>query len=81
MDAVIALHVDSIVPTGEIEIREGRTRQIREMFLRAGHPVQRLRRIAIGGLKDPRLPRGSYRELSRSELDRLWKVSGGPEKK
>ncbi len=54
-----------------IEIAEGRTRQIREMFFRVGHPVQRLRRVAIGPVEDPRLPVGSYRELTEAEVKRL----------
>ena len=60
----------------EIELREGRTRQVREMFARIGHPVQRLRRVAIGGLRDRRLPRGAYREISGAELERLRKATG-----
>ncbi len=55
----------------EMELVEGRTRQIREMFFRVGHPVQRLRRVAIGGLKDAALPAGSWRELSPAELAAL----------
>ncbi|MDH3254252.1 MAG: rRNA pseudouridine synthase [Acidobacteriota bacterium] len=59
----------------QMELREGRTRQIREMFLRAGYPVQRLRRVAIGGVRDPRLPKGAFRELTPSEIERLGKTS------
>ncbi len=55
----------------KVEIREGRTRQIREMFFRIGHPVQRLRRIAIGSLSDSHLKPGEYRELEHRELKRL----------
>lgn len=55
-----------------VELVEGRKRQIREMFHRVGHPVQRLTRIAIGGLEDPQLPKGSYRVLEREEISRLW---------
>lgn len=51
-----------------IEIGEGRTRQIREMFFRIGHPVQKLRRVAIGRLKDFRLPVGEVRELTEAEV-------------
>lgn len=51
-----------------VELAEGRTRQIREMFFRLGHPVQRLRRVAIGKLSDSTLPRGRYRELSEAEV-------------
>ena len=55
----------------QVEIREGRTRQIREMFSRIGCPVQRLRRVAIGGIRDPKLPKGAFRELSEGEVERL----------
>ena len=55
----------------EMELREGRTRQIREMFYRVGHPVQRLRRVAIGRLEDARLPTGNWRELSEGEVASL----------
>lgn len=54
-----------------VEIGEGRTRQVREMFFRIGHPVQKLRRVAIGGLRDPRLPLGGWRELAEQEVERL----------
>jgi pseudouridine synthase len=51
-----------------VELSEGRTRQIREMFFRIGHPVQKLRRIAIGSLRDENLPVGAVRELTEKEL-------------
>lgn len=64
-----------------IELFEGRTRQIREMFFRVGHPVQRLRRVAIGRLEDTELPLGAWRELSADELAALRGGSGpGPGK-
>ena len=55
----------------ELELHEGRTRQIREMFFRVGHPVQRLRRVAIGRLEDAQLAAGGWRELSSSEVATL----------
>lgn len=55
----------------EVELVEGRTRQIREMFFRVGHPVQRLRRMAIGSLEDAELRVGAWRELSTGELAAL----------
>lgn len=64
-----------------VELSEGRTRQIREMFLRIGHPVQKLRRIAIGPLRDPRLPLGALRELSEQEIKKLLKSAQAPEEK
>jgi len=54
-----------------VQIVEGRKRQIREMFFRLGHPVQRLKRVEIGGLSDPRLPMGSYRLLDGDEVATL----------
>ena len=54
-----------------VEIAEGRTRQIREMFFRIGHPVQRLLRVKIGPVEDPQLPSGSYRELTEAEIAAL----------
>lgn len=56
-------------------LTEGRSRQIREMFSRIGHPVQKLRRIAIGPLFDPHLPLGALRELTAPEVDQLRKSS------
>ena len=64
-----------------VEISEGRTRQIREMFFQIGHPVQKLRRIAIGSLRDPRLPVGALRELTEREVRSLLKSARGPEEK
>ncbi len=58
-----------------VELAEGRTRQIREMFFRIGHPVQKLRRIAIGALRDADLPVGSLRELSEAELRTLRRAT------
>jgi 23S rRNA pseudouridine2605 synthase len=58
-----------------VRLSEGRTRQIREMFLRIGHPVQKLRRVAIGPLRDPRLPVGGIRELTPEEVRRLREAS------
>jgi pseudouridine synthase len=54
-----------------VELREGRTRQVREMFFRIGFPVQRLLRVGIGGLTDPDLPRGGWREITAREKELL----------
>lgn len=55
----------------EVKLREGRTQQIRKMFQAVGHPVSKLRRVAIGPISDPRLTPGSWRELTRSEVKML----------
>src|ERR1051325_320100 len=52
---------------GEVKLREGRTQQIRKMFQAVGHPVQKLRRVAIGPIADPKLLPGVWRELTKHE--------------
>lgn len=64
-----------------VELTEGRTRQIREMFHRIGHPVQRLKRVAIGPLRDSRLAPGQVRELRPQEVQKLRRATRGPAKK
>jgi 23S rRNA pseudouridine2605 synthase len=55
----------------EVKLREGRTQQIRKMFQAVGHPVSKLRRVAIGPISDPKLTPGVWRELTKSEVRML----------
>src|SRR5437016_1992305 len=55
----------------EVKLREGRTQQIRKMFKAVGHPVSKLRRVAIGPISDPHLTPGVWRELSEREVRML----------
>ena len=57
--------------TLRITIAEGRNRQVRRMFDSIGHPVDYLRRIAIGPLKDPKLKPGHWRDLTPGEVAAL----------
>ena len=52
----------------EVTIQEGRQNQVRKMFEAVGHPVLKLRRIAIGFLREPRLKPGEYRYLTPEEI-------------
>jgi pseudouridine synthase len=54
-----------------VEVTEGRTHEVRELFFHVGHPVQRLRRTAIGPLRDDSLRAGEFRTLSASEIEAL----------
>jgi pseudouridine synthase len=54
-----------------VTMTEGKRNQIRRMFLQAGHPVSRLQRVAIGPIRDARLPVGHYRPLTPQEVRRL----------
>lgn len=55
----------------EIGLREGRNRQIRRMCDAVGHRVERLTRVRIGPLADPRLRVGTWRDLSEAEVRAL----------
>ena len=54
-----------------LEVSEGRTHEVRELFLNAGHHVQRLRRTAIGPLRDDSLKPGDFRTITKKELASL----------
>lgn len=55
----------------EITIREGRQNQIRKMFEEIGHPVLKLKRVAIGAVRDDNLKPGEYRMLKPQEIKLL----------
>ncbi|HUB75517.1 MAG TPA: pseudouridine synthase [Solirubrobacteraceae bacterium] len=55
----------------ELELREGRKRQVRRMCEAVGHPVKALERIGFGSLWLGRLRAGEHRVLSRAELAQL----------
>jgi 23S rRNA pseudouridine2605 synthase len=55
----------------EVRLREGRNQQIRRMFKAIGHPVMKLRRVAIGPIADPKLLPGEWRELTKQEVNML----------
>ncbi|MEM6457547.1 MAG: pseudouridine synthase, partial [Acidobacteriota bacterium] len=61
----------------EVALSEGRTRQIREMFYRIGHPVARLRRFAIGSIEDEILRHGGWRALTDEEVESLRRGGSG----
>lgn len=55
----------------EVEIREGKNREVRRMFSRIGYPVLRLKRTRIGPVTIRGLGKGKYRFLTKSEIDGL----------
>ena len=58
-------------------IREGRNRQVRRMCEAVGHPVRALARTRMGPLRDARLKRGAWRDLTVDEVRALRKAAGG----
>ncbi|MGP1346743.1 MAG: pseudouridine synthase [Phycisphaerales bacterium] len=61
----------------DIELHEGRNRQVRRMMASAGCPVRRLVRIQMGPLSLKGLQIGEWRELTPPELARLRKAARG----
>lgn len=55
----------------EIQIHEGKNRQVRKMFAAVGNRVQELQRVAIGKLPLGRLGEGHYRKLTKEEIEYL----------
>lgn len=58
-----------------ITVVEGRNHLIKRLFEAVGHPVRRLLRIELGGVKLGELPEGEWRALSESEIQRLSRWS------
>ena len=55
----------------EVVLHEGRNRIVRRMLDAVGHPVQRLTRTAVGGVRLGSLRPGQVRELNTDELGPL----------
>jgi len=55
----------------EISIYEGRKRQVRRMMEAVGHPVLKLKRIAINGISLGDIKTGEFRYLTREEIRHL----------
>ncbi len=63
-----------------VTLREGRSRQIRRMFEVIGHQVSKLKRVAIGPIRDEELPPGRLRRLTGAEVAALKaSLAAGPQ--
>ena len=62
----------------KVTLGEGRSRQVRRMFDLVGHPVTKLRRVAIGPIRDAKLPPGTFRDLSPEEVMALRAIRPAP---
>ena len=61
----------------EIVMTEGRKREVRRMLGHVGLTVERLARVAYGGVELGDLRQGKWRFLSQAEIGRLHAVVGG----
>jgi 23S rRNA pseudouridine2605 synthase len=73
--AKIRLFEDGENPWYEVVLIEGRNRQIRRMFERVGHLVEKIRRVRMGPLVLDLEP-GRFRALSGKEVELLKKAAG-----
>ena len=71
--SLLPMKRDASGATLVITLREGRNRQVRNMCEAIGHPVDHLKRVAIGPLRDSRLKLGYWRDLSAAEVATLQK--------
>ncbi|MCU0286138.1 MAG: rRNA pseudouridine synthase [Acidobacteria bacterium] len=68
------LSIEFIKKTGQgnswiqVIIVEGKKHILRKVFKYAGHPVEKLKRVAVGTFKLKKLPRGYWRELTKEEI-------------
>jgi len=60
----------------DVEIHEGRKREVRRLFESQGHPVLILQRLQFAGLSLGRLAPGAWRALSPAEIQALKKQVG-----
>jgi pseudouridine synthase len=60
----------------QVEIHEGRKREVRNMLEAVGHPVLELKRVMFAGLSLSHLAAGHWRPLTNPEILRLKKAVG-----
>jgi 23S rRNA pseudouridine2605 synthase len=60
----------------ELDLKEGRTHEVKEMGDAIGHPVLKLIRVAFGGQRADNLRAGQVRALTEAEVESLRKLAG-----
>lgn len=73
--AKIRLVEDGANPWYEVVLIEGRNRQIRRMFERVGHHVEKIKRVQLGPLVLD-VDSGKFRELRKKEIEQLKQAAG-----
>ncbi|HKV25700.1 MAG TPA: pseudouridine synthase [Candidatus Acidoferrum sp.] len=77
--AKIRLAEDGANPWYEVELIEGRNRQIRRMFETIGHRVEKIRRVKLGPLRLD-VEAGKFRELRAQEVEALKRAGNNAAK-
>jgi 23S rRNA pseudouridine2457 synthase len=62
------------IPTSwlELQLIEGKNRQVRRMTAAVGFPTLRLIRVAIGKYQAPELTQGTWKQLDAKEINAIW---------
>jgi 23S rRNA pseudouridine2605 synthase len=53
----------------EVQMRSSKKEEMRKVLFKEGHPVEKVKRVALGSLTVEGIPRGRYRLLSQKEAD------------
>lgn len=64
-------------PWYEVEISEARRDALRNRLFRTGHPVEKMKRVRIGGLELGTLAPGRHREISAQEAAAILRAGSG----
>ena len=70
-ERVRIIHSNNSHSTVEVELSQGKNREIRRLFDIIGRPVERLQRIQIGPIRLGQLPVGRWRVLGEAEVKSL----------
>ncbi len=60
----------------EVEMHEGRYREVRRVFEAVGYTVEKLVRVRFGPIRLGSLPMGGFRRLTKDEVEALHKAVG-----
>ena len=74
--ALLKLIRDQDNPWYEVKLIQGRTNQIKLMFMHFGRLVEKLRRVRIAFLTLDGIPLGSFRHLNPREVEKFKKLLG-----
>ncbi|HVH50296.1 MAG TPA: hypothetical protein VM781_01420, partial [Candidatus Bathyarchaeia archaeon] len=58
----------------EVRMRSSKKEEMRQALFKEGHPVEKVKRVALGPLTVEGIPRGRYRLLSQKEADAFKKA-------
>ena len=58
----------------EVRMRSGKKEEMRTVLMKERHPVEKVKRVALGTLTVEGIPRGRYRLLSQKEADAFRKL-------